>query len=157
MASGYPVRGVDSPSTWREFEAWFATDADCAGFLEKLRWPDGFVCPRCEHTEAWRMSRGQKMVCAKCQRQTSVTAGTIFEKTRTPLRTWFAAVWLVTSQKHGMSALADLHSFPLSREVKQVIHVLEHLVGCVERSKLTDSEASHGKCGRDRGVDAEEL
>jgi len=43
--------------------------------------------------------------CRACQGQTSVTAGTVFEGTRKPLRTWFLAMWFVTSQKHGASAL----------------------------------------------------
>jgi transposase-like protein len=51
------------------------------------------------------MTRRNLFLCPGCRKQTSVTAGTIFDKTRTPLRSWFAAIWFVVSQKHGASAL----------------------------------------------------
>jgi transposase-like protein len=100
----FPAAGIDYPGTWREFLAWFPDDAACLAFLEHLRWPKGFVCPKCSGTQAWEIAR-HRWMCARCGRKTSVTAGTIFDKTRTPLPTWFAAVWYVTSQKHGVSAL----------------------------------------------------
>lgn len=99
-----PVGGVDYPRDWHEFEAWFADEAACRVYLEGLRWPDGFVCPACAHPKGWRRSRGL-FQCAACGHETSVTAGTVFAGTRTPLRTWFAAAWYVTNQKHGVSAL----------------------------------------------------
>jgi len=73
--------------------------------LEGLRWPDGFRCPACgQHAAvAWRQSR-QRLVCPACRHQASVTAGTIFDKTRTPLTTWFEAAWHVTTAKNGLSA-----------------------------------------------------
>jgi transposase-like protein len=76
----------------------------CLDYLARLRWPGGFVCPRCAATEAWQLSRGLWR-CASCRRETSVTAGTVFAATRLPLETWFAAVWYVTNQKLGVSAL----------------------------------------------------
>jgi len=99
-----PRPGVDYPGTWPEFLRWFGSDESCARYLEQLRWPKGFVCPRCSGTRAWRIAGGRWM-CGGCGRQSSVTAGTIFDKTRTPLTTWFAAVWYVTNQKYGVSAL----------------------------------------------------
>ena len=85
--------------------AWFADDEACLRYLERLRWPDGFVCRACGVVgEPWRQSRG-RLTCSSCRHQSSVTAGTVFAKTRTPLRTWFAAVWYVTNQKSGASAL----------------------------------------------------
>lgn len=101
---GAPVAGVDYPSTFGQFQDWFSTDEACLEYLAKLRWPDGFICPRCEGTESWTTGAGLRM-CKGCSRRTSVTAGTIFDRTRSPLRTWFAAVWFVTSQKNGVSAL----------------------------------------------------
>ncbi|TLN00154.1 IS1595 family transposase, partial [bacterium] len=67
-------------------------------------WSEGFRCPACDGTQGWRTSRGH-LRCSTCQRQTSPTAGTVFEGTRKPLRTWFKAMWYVTNQKHGVSAL----------------------------------------------------
>jgi transposase-like protein len=100
-----PVAGREYPATWSEFQDWFASDEACAAYLEQLRWPNGFVCPVCGVLD-WpgRASRG-RLICRSCRHQCSVTAGTIFDKTRTPLRMWFAAAWYVISQKQGVSAL----------------------------------------------------
>lgn len=101
----HPIAGEDYPRNWREYSNWFATEEACVRFLEQLRWPAGFTCPSCGVcAEPYRASRG-RFVCRDCRYQTSVTAGTILEKTRTPLATWFAAIWYVTNQKHGCSAL----------------------------------------------------
>lgn len=100
---GHPKGGVDYPTTYQELLAWFPDDASCLDYLAGLRWPDGFVCPKCNLGEFWRTSDSLWM-CRSCGRRTSVTAGTIFHRTRTPLSTWFAAVWFVTSQKNGISA-----------------------------------------------------
>jgi len=98
------VGGVDYPQTVIEYQEWFATDRACLDYLAGLRWPEGFVCPKCAVAgDAWRTSDGLWM-CRACGRQTSVTAGTIFDKTRSPLRMWFAAAWYITSQKTGVSA-----------------------------------------------------
>jgi len=84
---------------------WFASEEASAGYLERLRWPQGFVCSNCGAMEpAYRASRA-RLMCRACRHQASVTAGTIFEKTRTPLRTWLAAAWQLTNQKQGVSAL----------------------------------------------------
>jgi transposase-like protein len=99
-----PRPGVDYPGTWDEFLAWFPDEGACIEFLEGLRWPEGFVCPVCGEDGAWRIA-GPRWMCRGCGRKTSVTAGTVFDKTRTPLRTWFAAAWYLTNQKQGVSAL----------------------------------------------------
>ena len=92
------------PRTLMEFERWFATEEACRSYLEQLRWPDGFRCPRCGDYGAWQMGRGL-WLCRRCRRQTSVTAGTIFERSRLPLALWFRAMWHITNQKNGTSAL----------------------------------------------------
>ena len=94
----------DYPRTRPEFDARFATEAACRAYLFQLRWPNGFQCPRCGGTRAWPV-RTVRWQCAACGRQTSVTAGTIFQGTRLPLTTWFRAMWGVTSGKTGTSAL----------------------------------------------------
>lgn len=101
---GHPVGGRDYPRTLQEFDEFFPNEEACAKYLRGLRWPHGFVCPGCGEHRGWATSRGH-VRCAACQRQTSVTAGTIFESTRKPLRMWFQAMWFVTSQKSGGSAL----------------------------------------------------
>jgi transposase-like protein len=100
----HPVGGVDYPRTIQEFDKWFSSDRACVTYLQRLRWPDGFRCPACGGGSAWMIARGL-LRCASCQRQTSPIAGTIFEGTRKPLRAWFEAMWFVTNQKSGGSAL----------------------------------------------------
>jgi transposase-like protein len=100
-----PIAGKDYPTDWNEFLAWFASEEACRSYLEKLRWPGGFVCPACGCVDQpYRSSRG-RLMCKDCGHQCTVTAGTIFEKTRTPLRVWLAAAWYLTSQKQGVNAL----------------------------------------------------
>jgi transposase-like protein len=99
------MRGGDYPKTLPEFDRWFGTEEACREYLTRLRWPDGFACSRCRSTDAWLTERGL-MHCRQCDHQVSVTAGTIFHGTRSPLRLWFQAMWWVTAQKNGASALS---------------------------------------------------
>jgi len=94
----------DYPRTLDELEDRFSTETACRDYLVSLRWPDGFRCPRCGHGQAWPV-RTVLLQCTGCGHQASVTAGTIFERTHKPLRTWFRAIWYVTSQKNRASAL----------------------------------------------------
>lgn len=94
----------DYPKTVQEFQDWFSSEESCCQYLFRLRWPKGFQCPRCGHGRAWVMSRDLYR-CTCCDLQSSVTAGTIFQDTRKPLRVWFQAMWYVTNQKQGVSAL----------------------------------------------------
>ena len=100
-----PETGKDYPRNWNEFLDWFGSEEACLGYLERLRWPQGFVCPSCGAAgEPYRSSRA-RLMCRSCSHQSTVTAGTIFDKTRTPLRVWLAGAWYLTNQKHGVSAL----------------------------------------------------
>ena len=92
------------PGTWQEFCSWFADESSCAAYLEHLRWPSGVCCPKCESATGWRTADG-RWACSECGRKVSVTAGTIFDRSRIPLQEWFAAAWYMTNQKHGVSAL----------------------------------------------------
>jgi len=94
----------DYPRSLLEMERRFATEDACREYLTKLRWGHGFLCPACEGKVGWE-DRRHRWACRSCRRQTTVTAGTIFEGTHLPLQLWFRAVWLVTSQKSGASAL----------------------------------------------------
>ena len=89
--------------TFREFIKQFPDEEYCREYLFKLRFPDGFVCPKCEYPEYWKIGE-QLYECTKCGRQSSVIAGTIFQDTRKPLMDWFIAIWWVTTQKNGASA-----------------------------------------------------
>ena len=101
----WPTGDKNYPSNWIEFQDWFATEDSCTAYLERLRWPKEFCCPSCGAIdEPGRATRG-RLICRSCRHQSSVTAGTIFDKTRTSLRVWFAAAWYITNQKQGVSAL----------------------------------------------------
>ena len=92
------------PRSFFEFEACFATEQECRDYLFGLRWPEGFCCPRCGCRKSWPL-RAVLVQCADCGYQITVTAGTIFQDTRTSLKVWFQAMWWVTTQKNGASAL----------------------------------------------------
>jgi len=114
--TGRRVAGVHYPGSIGEFQSWFASDADCLDYLEWLRWPSGFVCPGCAHLGGWRIGDG-RYKCAGCGARTSVTAGTLFDRRRTPLTVWFTACWMFASQKDGVSALSlqralEIGSYP---------------------------------------------
>src|ERR1700749_1474241 len=94
----------DYPRTIASLESRYPQEGDCLDYLFALRWPDGFCCPNCTNGRAWRSSRGL-WLCSGCRRQVSVLAGTVFQDTHLPMRTWFRAMWCITSQKNGMSAL----------------------------------------------------
>lgn len=94
----------DYPRTLAELEARFSNEQACRDYLFALRWPQGFYCVRCGESKAWPLRSG-RWQCAACAHQLSVTAGTIFQDTRTPLTVWFRAMWWMTCQKNGISAL----------------------------------------------------
>jgi transposase-like protein len=95
---------AEYPRSLAEFEDWFDTDQACREYLFRLRWPEGFRCPRCNGRQFWPV-RSVLMQCQACGHQTSVTAGTIFQDTRKPLADWFRAMYWLASQKNGASAL----------------------------------------------------
>lgn len=109
-----PRPGIDYPRTLGEFDEFFPDEVTCLRYLERLRWPEGFVCPGCgDSGTPWRSKRNL-LVCPTCERQTSVTAGTLFAGTRSALRLWFLAAWEVSTRKSGASALAVQATLGLS-------------------------------------------
>ena len=163
-----PTAGRDYPGSHGELLAWFPDDRACIDYLEWLRWPDGFRCPRCVGRAGWRLSSG-RWECTVCGRQTSVTAGTIFHRTRTPLPTWFAAAWSMTGQKQGVSALglqrslglgsyqtawAMLHRFRVAM-VRPARDRLERGMGSrVDEAYVGGVEGWCGRAGNGHEVDA---
>ena len=99
-----PQAGVDYPRFYGDFLAWFGSDEACSDYLDWLRWPDGhFTCPFCQGHRRWKVAGRWR--CAGCRRWVSVTSGTLFAKTRTPLTVWFEAAWRIATSKTGVSAL----------------------------------------------------
>ena len=94
----------DFPENLLEMERRFGTEEACRHYLTQWRWPNGFICPGCGGKVGW-LDRRHRWTCQDCRRQTTVTAGTIFEGTHLPLQVWFRAAWLITRLKSGASAL----------------------------------------------------
>ena len=92
------------PTSLQQFQGQFADEEACRQYLEACRWPDGFHCPRCGHGRAYPLG-GWRRECAACRYQVSLTAGTVFHRTKTPLTVWFWAAYLMTTDKRGISAL----------------------------------------------------
>ena len=95
------------PKTLIEFDERFLSEEACRDYLAQCRWNGRPVCGRCNGTRLWRIHEGRHFECAKCGHQTSLTSGTLFHRTRKPLKLWFRAIWEVCVHKHGISA-ADL-------------------------------------------------
>lgn len=98
-----------------DFQDRFATEASCLDYLAASRWPEGFVCPACGGRRAWVLERRHLWECGDCGAQTSVTAGTVMHGTRTPLRVWFWAAYLVATHHPGISAKQLQRQLGLSR------------------------------------------
>lgn len=95
---------ADYPKDLLAFRDQFHSETACRDYLIQLRWPQGLTCPKCARRQFWKMRRGV-FCCQACQRHVSITAGTLFADTHKPLRLWFEALWHVTNQKYGASAL----------------------------------------------------
>lgn len=112
--------GISMP----EFFARYGTEAHCEAALIAFRWPDGFVCPRCASTAHYVVGHGARKLfqCRGCRVQTSLTAGTMMESTKLPLRTWFLAMFLISQDKTGLSSLALMRHLGTSYRTAWLIH-----------------------------------
>jgi len=88
-----------------EFQERFLTEDDCMAYLIEQRWPDGYVCEYCGGTEAGYHVGHRRFQCKYCLRQKSITAGTMFHRSHTPLKEWFLAIYLMSQSKKGISSL----------------------------------------------------
>lgn len=146
------------PETMQDFMDQFSTEDACRKYLVEVRWSNGFMCHHCSHTAGWIHAR-QVMRCKKCRHDISVTAGTVFHNRHLPLRLWFQALWLVISQKNGISALGLSRSLGINRQ-KTGWHLLsairtgmvhigrERLSGLVEVDEVFIGGIKPGKRGR---------
>jgi len=124
--------------TFAEFTTKFATEEQCRAYLYKLRFPEGFVCPKCKNNKAWL--KGDLLYeCANCGHQTSVIAGTIFHGTHKPLKEWFTAIWWVSTQKNGASAkgLQQILGLKTYKSAWSWLHKIRTAMVFAERTKLS--------------------
>ena len=148
----------DYPTSMAELDRRFATQDACLAYLAKLRWPSGFVCPRCGTAKGWKMGNG-RFLCRGCRHQQSVTAGTVFQGSHLALPAWFRAMWYVCANKNGMSAqnLQRLLGLPSYNTAWLCLHKLrramvrpgrECLSGVVEADETYVGGPREGKRGR---------
>lgn len=87
------------------FQAKFPDEAACENHLIQTRWPEGFICGHCQSKMAWYIPSRRTFQCKECRRQESITANTRFHRSRTSLKEWFLAIYLVCESKKGISGL----------------------------------------------------
>ena len=113
-----------------EFMDNYGTEEQCRQHLFNNRWPNGFLCPKCKHTEYFDIKSRNLYQCKSCNHQASVTAGTIMDKTRTPLKKWFLAYYYMAEDKRGISALALKGKIKVSYQTAwSMCHKIRHAMG----------------------------
>jgi transposase-like protein len=112
----------------------FRTEEQCRDFLFQIRWPEGFVCPKCEHHKYINIKTRHRYECSKCGYQASVMTNTIFHRSHTPLNKWFIAIFLLSADKRGLS------SSQLAKNVSVSMPTAWLMIHKI-RKAMTDSEA----------------
>ena len=144
------------------FLSLYGTEDQCFDALFRWRWPDGFVCPHCGHDRACQLTNRKLQQCNRCHRQTSITAGTIFDSTKIPLTVWFQAIYFMTQDKKGISAM-KLHRYlgisynsawRMRHKLMQVIMEPDREHSSFKFDELTDTRVTKSRppkgrpCGR---------
>ena len=129
-----------------DFQKKFPSEETCFDYLAQLRWPQGFVCPRCGHDQFYRVQRRKLFQCRKCKHQASVTAGTVFHKLRHPLLRLFWAIFLISTNKKGISAM----------ELQRKLGIKSYQTAWLLLHKLRKAMASSGKFPLRKMVEADE-
>jgi transposase-like protein len=152
----------DYPKTIMEFEARYNSEESCRDYLYQMRWQNGFQCPRCGHKKSWPVS-STFYQCANCDHKVSVISGTIFHGTHKPLVLWFRAIWWLTGQKNGASALGLMRILGLGsyKTAWAWLHKLRRTMVTPGQNKLSenievDETYIGGKKPGKRGRGAEE-
>jgi len=142
-----PRADLPFPGSLPEFQRRFPDDTACASYLEAVRWRDGFVCGWCgEPGEPYRFAnRPHVLRCRNCQRDNALTAGTVMERTRTPLSIWFWAAYLVSSHTPGMSAVQFQRQLGLNRyeTAFQILHKLRAGMVRPDRDRIGGHPRDH--------------
>jgi DNA-directed RNA polymerase subunit RPC12/RpoP len=142
------------------FLAEYGTEEQCIQSLFKMRFPKGYECGECGRKEYKIERKGRMLSCSYCYYRTFLTAGTIFENTKLPLKKWFLSMYLLTKDKQGISALQLMRDIDVCYEtawsVKQKLMVV--MAERIQEKKLEDEAVADdlyiggklpgGKCGR---------
>jgi len=124
-----------------EFQKKFSTEEACQEHLYKLRWSHGYKCPRCNHDQASFHRPRHLYQCKSCGYQASLTAGTIFHKTRTPLTKWFWMIFLMGRPKSGISMLSLMRMLEIKSY--KTVWIMGHKI----RKAMADRDANYKLAG----------
>jgi transposase-like protein len=123
--------------TLLQFQEQFSTEEACLEHLRNMKWPEGFVCPRCKHDQCFDLPKRKLFQCKACKYQASATAGTVMHKTRTPLLKWFWAIFLMSHDKRGVSGETLQRELELTRYCAWTIeHKIRHAMGEIDGNYL---------------------
>jgi hypothetical protein len=124
-----------------DFQKEFSAEEACVQHLREIRWPEGFQCPRCGHRDAWFVSTRNILDCKSCRAKISLTAGTIFHKTRTPLLKWYWLIYHMAMDKVGVSIA----------EMQRVLQITDYktawLMAHKIRKAMADRDAGYSLAG----------
>jgi len=124
-----------------DFQKEFATEDACVQHLKEMRWPGGFMCPDCGHDQYWYVTTRKNFVCQRCHIRTSLTAGTVFHKTRTPLLKWYWILYHMAMDKVGVSIA----------EMQRILDIKEYktawLMGHKVRKAMEERDARYSLVG----------
>lgn len=122
-----------------DFQRRFDSQQSCLEAIYDYRWPRGFVCPFCGHDDGTRLSKRHVIQCSVCRRQTSITAGTLFHKTKIPLTKWFSLIFMMSQDKGGISAVraANLLGMHYTTVWNMMHKVREAMAMRIEREMLS--------------------
>ena len=134
-----------------EFLSLYGTEQQCFDALYQWRWPSGFVCPNCGHDRSCQLTTHKLQQCYRCNRQTSMTAGTIFDSTKLPLTVWFQGIYFMTQGKKEVSAMMLHRQLGISYNAAwRMRHKLMQVMMERDRDHPLGGERSGGKRGRGR-------
>ena len=116
----------------------FRTEEDCIRYLASIRWPDGFVCPKCGNNQYWIGNRNQ-FICASCRNQFKVQSGTVMQDSKLPIRIWLSAMWFFATFKNGVSAKSLQENLGINsyRSAWSLLHKLRIAMIRSEREPLS--------------------
>jgi transposase-like protein len=127
---------------------YFDNEQVCRDYLELLRWPDGIRCAykECGHDKVFKFANGKTYKCAKCERQFSIKVGTIFEDSKIDLKKWYAAIYLITSHKKGISSIQLGKDIGVTQKTAWYMnHRVRHSLGWDVEDKLSGVVETDGQ------------
>jgi len=147
---------MEYPKDYRDLIKRFGTQDACIDYIASIRWKDGFTCTSCGGHDFWRLKR-LSWTCSKCETESRVLAGTLFQDTKLPLTLWFQMIWWFMGQKNGASALSLQQNFGIGsyRTSWSTLKKLRLCTVLPTRSQLTgDVEVDQAFLG---GVNGKEI